>query len=243
MNSNTKPTITCVFDIVLPCYNPPPQWEKRVVENYHKLHELFEKHQFNFIIVTDGSTRGYEDKVIDYLYDNIDGINVVDYRKNMGKGYALRAAVKECTSNYIVYIDYDFPYIWDSIAKVFRALEEGADVVVAVRDNSYQRKLPLIRKVLSYSSHLLNRIVFRLKITDTQGGMKGFSRKGREIFLTTTINGFLFDTEFIYKATHTKGVKLVAIEAKIKEGLKMSVMGMKVLRREFVNIFVILANR
>lgn len=242
MNFNTKPA-TLIFDIVLPCYNPPVHWEKRVVENYRKLYELFENHQFNFIIVTDGSTRCYDDVVTSYLYENIAGLKIVDYRQNRGKGYALRSAVKECTSNYIVYIDHDFPYTWDSITKVFKALEQGADVVVAIRDNSYQRGLPLIRKVLSYSSHLLNKIVFRLKITDTQGGMKGFSSRGREIFLTTTINTFLFDTEFIYKATHTKGVKLVAIEARIKEGLKMSVMGVKVLRREFANIFVILANK
>ncbi|MEG1511278.1 MAG: glycosyltransferase [Bacteroidales bacterium] len=241
MNCNTKPTN--IIDIVLPCYNPPAEWEKRVVENYIKLHELFNNYKFNFFIVTDGSTKGYSKEIIDYLNANVDSLKIIDYKNNMGKGYALRTAVKECNSNFILYIDHDFPYTWESIKNVFCALENGADVVVAVRDESYQKALPRVRKILSYSSHLLNKIVLRLKITDTQGGMKGFNKKGREIFLATTINSFLFDTQFIYKATHKRGTNVVAIQARIKEGLKMSVMGIKVLRREFFNIFVILSNR
>lgn len=232
-----------VIDIVLPCYNPSVDWEKRVVEHYKSLQERHSGRKFNFFIVTDGSTKGYSDEIIGFLKSRIPALTIVDYPVNKGKGYALRAAVKECTSNYIIYIDYDFPYTWDSIQNVVAALENGADVVVAVRNTDYQKSLPRFRKLLSYSSHLLNRLVLRLKITDTQGGMKGFNRKGREIFLTTTINSFLFDTQFIYKASHKQGIKVVAVDARIKEGICMSVMGWKVLKRELKNIFVILCNK
>ena len=36
--------------------------------------------------------------------------------------------------------------------------------------------------------------------------MKGFSQAGQAIFLTTRINSFLFDTEFIYKASRRKEI-------------------------------------
>lgn len=232
-----------IIDLVLPCYNPPQEWEKAVVANFVKLCELNAQHSFNLIIVTDGSTQGYDESTVAYLHDNIPSLRLIDYQPNRGKGYALRTAVAECQSELVLYIDYDFPYTWDSINAVIAALDRGADVVVAIRGEEYQQALPPLRKVLSYASHLVNKILFRLKITDTQGGMKGFNRAGREIFLTTTIDSFLFDTQFIYKATHTKGINLAAIDTHIKEGIIMSKMGFKVLRQEIGNIFVILRGK
>ena len=37
--------------------------------------------------------------------------------------------------------------------------------------------------------------------TDTQGGLKGFNCKGKAFLASTRIKQFLFDTEFIYKAS------------------------------------------
>ena len=62
-------------------------------------------------------------------------------------------------------------------------------------------------------------------------------------FLTTRINSFLFDTEFIYKASRRKEINLQTINANIKEGLAVSDMGFKVLRREALNFLSILFHR
>ena len=91
--------------------------------------------------------------------------------------------------------------------------------------------------------HICNTWVLRIKIKDTQGGMKGFSQAGQAIFLTTRINSFLFDTEFIYKASRRKEINLRTINANIKEGLAVSDMGFKVLRREALNFLSILFHR
>ena len=168
---------------------------------------------------------------------------VVDYKPNRGKGYALREAVKRCTSPYIIYTDYDFPYTNDSFGRMVETLLGGADVVVATRSKSYQENLPPFRKVLSKLSHICNTWILRIKIKDTQGGMKGFSQAGQAIFLTTRINSFLFDTEFIYKASRRKEINLRTINANIKEGLAVSDMGFKVLRREALNFLSILFHR
>ena len=119
------------------------------------------------------------------------------------------------------------------------ALLGGADVVVATRGKSYQDNLPPFRQMLSKLSHICNTWVLRIKIKDTQGGMKGFSQAGQAIFLTTRINSFLFDTEFIYKASRRKEINLQTI----KEGLAVSNMGFKVLRREALNFLSILFHR
>lgn len=223
------------IDIVLPAYNPHFNWEKGVAVNYKLLQEAFPQYDFALYIATDGSVRGFEPDVVAFLERVVPGVTIVHYDENHGKGFALRSAVARCTGDAIVYIDYDFPYTFDSIAKVLDALADGADVVIATRAQSYQEGLPPIRKMLSFASHLVNKVVFRLPFTDTQGGMKGFNCHGRDVFLQTTIETFLFDTQFIYKAVHSHA-DVRAVEAEIKPGMKVSVMGLKVVMRELKNI-------
>ena len=194
------------IDLVLPCYNPPSGWEERVATHFREVERLFSPVRFHLFIVSDGSRRGYEPETIDRLRQLIPNVCVVDYKPNRGKGYALREAVKRCTSPYIIYTDYDFPYTNDSFGRMVETLLGGADVVVATRSKSYQENLPPFRKVLSKLSHICNTWILRIKIKDTQGGMKGFSQAGQAIFLTTRINSFLFDTEFIYKASRRKEI-------------------------------------
>ena len=231
------------IDLILPCYNPHSGWERSVVAHFKDLQERNNHVLFHLYIATDGSVKGYDDSTINYLKTELPGINIVHYTENRGKGYALRYAVSRCTSEYIIYTDYDFPYTDKSVDSVIQKLLEGFDVVVAERDRIYQENLPLFRKFLSYSSHKLNKYILRLKIKDTQGGLKGFNKKGKSIFLETTIKSFLFDTEFIYKATHTKEVSISTVNALTKSGIACSNMGFKVLRNEFFNFLKILWNK
>lgn len=231
------------IDLVLPCYNPPSGWEQKVIGHFTEVQRIFSSIEFHLLIVSDGAQRGYEPETIARLKEAIPDIQIIDYRKNRGKGYALREAVRHCSSPYIIYTDYDFPYTNNSLKNVIDALLDGADVIVATRDKSYQDNLPSFRKFLSKTSHLCNAWLLRLKILDTQGGMKGFSKKGQEIFLSTQINSFLFDTEFIYKASRQKEVRVQAVEAHIREGLAVSDMGFKVLRREALNFLSILLRK
>lgn len=231
------------IDLVLPCYNPHPGWERRVAEQFREVEQLFAPVRFHLFIVSDGSRRGYEPETIARLHELIPGVRVVDYQPNRGKGYALREAVRHCTSPHIIYTDYDFPYTNESFGRMVEALTGGADVVVATRDKSYQDNLPPFRRLLSNLSHVCNTWILRIQIKDTQGGMKGFSRLGQAVFLTTRINSFLFDTEFIYKASRRKDLSLQTIDASIKEGLAVSDMGFKVLRHEAINFLSILLHR
>lgn len=234
---------TAHIDLVLPCYNPPTGWEQRVIAHFKEVEGLFTNIHFHLFIVSDGSRRGYEPETLARLREALPDIRIVEYQPNRGKGYALREAVKHCTSPYIIYTDFDFPYTNDSFGRVVEALIDGADVVVAIREKSYQNNLPLFRQLLSKLSHLCNTWVLRIKIKDTQGGMKGFSRKGQTIFLSTQIKSFLFDTEFIYKASRQKDIDLRTINAVIKEGLTVSNMGLRVLRQEAFNFFTILFHK
>lgn len=232
MNDRTE------IDIILPCYNPPPRWEQKVIRKFKEIQSLFSPIDFHLLIVSDGSKRGYEPETVAALEQAIPGIQIIDYRPNRGKGYALRKAVQQTRSEYIIYTDYDFPYTDDSFREVINSLLKGADIVVATRDRSYQNNLPPFRRFLSESSHLCNAIFLRLKIRDTQGGLKGFNQTGKTVFLSTKVNSFLFDTEFIYKGQQKK-INIQAVQSRIRDGLTVSDMGFNVLKREMANFLSI----
>ena len=84
---------------------------------------------------------------------------------------------------------------------MIKYLEEGYDVVVANRNHTYYSQLSTRRKLASHASRFLNFMLLGLTHTDTQGGLKGFNRKGKAFLASTRIKQFLFDTEFIYKAS------------------------------------------
>ncbi len=230
------------IDLILPCYNPAPGWEQYLIEKKRALNRKFETVHFRIIVVSDGSVCGYEPETVSRLKNAIPDICIVDYQPNRGKGYALREAARHGRSSYTLYTDYDFPYTDDSMERVIRALFAGADVVVAVRDKNYRKRLPVFRKILSFASHFCNGCLLNLKIRDTQGGLKGFNRTGKSLFLSTTINGFLFDTEFVRKAQRKK-LNIVAIPAQIREGILVSDMNARTVKCEIKNLFSILFGR
>ncbi len=227
------------IDLIFPCYNPHQYWADELLTQFRNLEGLFPTIQFNAIVVNDGSTVGFSEEETVVLTDNIRNIRIINYNQNRGKGFAVRTGVKASSAPLILYTDCDFPYDLESISKVVNELITGADIVVATRDKHYYQQLSFIRKCYSIFSKSLNKVILRMDFPDTQGGLKGFNRKGKEIFLQTRIDQFLFDTEFIYKASRSGGLKIVSVEAKAREEIFLSLLSAGSLIRELKNFIKI----
>ena len=89
-------------------------------------------------------------------------------------------------------------------------------------------------------SKLMNRFLLRMMYFETQGGLKGFNQRGKEIFLKTTTNEFLFDTEFIYIASMEKDIRIVNILGITREDIRPNKIPLRVIKRELINFFKIL---
>lgn len=221
-------------DIILPCFNPTPGWEKLLVVKYYEILDFWRDLEFHLYIVNDGSTYGFGENEIEYIKMKIPNICFISYKENHGKGYALREAVKICRSKYVIYTDYDFPYTLKSISLVIEALLQGTDIVMVIRDKQYYRNLSLIRKFISYTLRKCNKYILRMQYQDTQAGLKGFNQKGRSVFMTTQINSYIFDLEFIYIASRTNQLTICEIPAITRDHLLMSIMDLKTYYREFI---------
>lgn len=227
------------LDIILPCYNPPEHWAANVVESFGRVKTALQgKANPRLILVNDGSSKGIQEADIALLREGIEDFGYVTYPQNRGKGYALRKGVKIATGDLQIYTDIDFPYTQASFLGVFEVLASGnADVVAGVRDEKYYENVPGPRRRISKILRWMLRTFLRLKITDTQCGLKGFNAKGREIFLQTRIDRFLFDLEFIFLSSNEKKLELKAAEVELNPGVVFSRARMGILLRESLNFF------
>jgi len=197
----------------------------------------------SIILVNDGSTNEISDKAIENLVGAHPEVKLIEYPKNKGKGYAVRTGVKSSDAELQIYTDIDIPYVEDSIIRFYGLLaDDAADVVVASRGDSYYDSLSAFRRILSKSLRWLNGLLFGLKIKDTQGGLKGFNAAGRKVFLQTRINRYLFDLEFIQKASKV-GLRLKALDVMLKPDIILPSPSPMILLKELNNFVRLLFSR
>ncbi len=172
-------------------------------------------------------------------FNDTEKVRLISHPNNQGKGAAVRSGVAEAKYPLIIFTDVDFPYTRDSFLKVLTALQNGADVAIGVRPASYYHSLPKSRVVISKTLRFIIRNLLRIPTDDTQCGLKGFNEKGRETFLNTTINRYLFDMEFITLAARKK-LSIQLVEVHLKLGIQMAAMPVSVLLQEGRNFLKIL---
>lgn len=243
-NVNSKYDLnSCDIDVVLPCYNPSTDWVEVVAQRFNELKDSCPGHRLRLIITNDGSHENFDNSHVRKLRKLVDGAKIIDYKVNMGKGAALRRGVLAATSQLVIYTDIDFPYRTECVKDMIAELESGScDIVISKRNETYHNELSFVRRILSLASRTMNSKLLGMKYPDAQGGLKGFNRVGREIFLQTTIERFLFDTEFVYKASQRDDIRLKQITVNLRDNIDLPSMGLKTMRREFINFLKIMFN-
>lgn len=224
------------FDVVLPCYNPGKAWSEVAFEYFKRLKTVYGEQFINLIIVNDGSQFSVDPS---FLKNNISGLIWIEYSINRGKGFALRKGVATSTSDFCLYTDLDFPFGIESLQDTYQKLANGADVVMGRRTAEYYKRLPLKRWAISKVTNIMNRLILKVPFNDTQAGLKGFNKNGKELFLNTKINSFLFDTEFILLAERHK-LKISTVHVFPRDEVRFSSIGLRVLQKELSNFVILL---
>ena len=223
--------------VLLPLHRPGPEWDSHIADAIRGLRERFpeEKYDLHFFLTNDGAPLElYPRECLEKLEVAARGrFHFLPYEVNRGKGYSLRHLCTLSDSEYTVYTDGDFPFGWEPVARAFELLLSGADVVMGRRTREYARALTPMRKILSGGVKFLNRLLLGIPraYQETQSGLKGFNAKGRELFLRTTVETFLFDTEFILLACREK-LNISVLDIAIRPGIHLSAMGLRVMFRE-----------
>lgn len=225
-----------ILDIILPCFNPPEGWVDKIILSFRRIEAALPGIGLRLILVNDGSTQGLDEKDIARLRSEIPSLQYISSSPNKGKGFALRKGVEAANSKFQIYTDVDFPYEEESLLALFDRLQkEEGDIVAGVRDASYYEGVPVGRKRISKLLRWMLRTFLRLKLTDTQCGLKGFNAKGRALFLSTTIDRFLFDLEFIFLASNDSSIRLIPSPVRLKPHIIFSKVNWRILLNESFN--------
>lgn len=229
--------------IVIPCFNPASGWEVSLVERINLIISNFSNLDISTVIVNDGSSRGVPKSAISYIQDNVSNITYLKHKLNKGKGAAVRTGISHKESDFYLYSDVDLPYTQDSIHAIIQALEQGAEMAVAVKDAAYYSDVPFARKLISKTLRAMIQLALGIPNSDTQCGLKGMSKLGKSYLLKTTIDSYLFDLQWIVLAEKNKVPSIHYLPSTLREGVVFSNVSLRMMINEAFNFAHILFTR
>jgi glycosyltransferase involved in cell wall biosynthesis len=164
--------------------------------------------RFEMIVVSDGNSDGTEQRAAEIGDPRI---RVEHYVQNRGKGYAITRGAALATAPVVVFVDADLDIHPDSIPPLVELLlASGTDAVVSSKLHPESNvRYPAFRRFQSAVLRTLIRVLFDLRTTDTQTGLKVFRKTLLDTCLPrVTSTGFAFDLELLVLA-HDLGFHVV----------------------------------
>jgi glycosyltransferase involved in cell wall biosynthesis len=187
--------------VVVPSYNPGA----RVLETIRDIHGAFEEvgRKVLVVAVSDGST-DESVRLLDSLHE--DWFVHISLPTNVGKGGALLAGFQVVSTSYVGFIDADGDIPPGLLPSMFgTAREENADVVFGSKWHPESDVVvSSMRRLVSKAHHVLQMMLFKLDISDTQAGIKVYKTNSlQDVLHTLKETGFSLDLEiFVSMSAH-----------------------------------------
>lgn len=211
--SKKKTQDSLKLSVVLPAYNEAENIEE-VVDKIDRIARQM-KLKYELIVVDDGSKDETRKKAINCA-NNKSHIRVVSYRKNMGKGHAIKTGFMHTLGNFVIFMDSDLDVEPGCIVRYIKALKYGDLAIASKWHPESNIKVPLVRKLLGHSFNVLVRLLTGLKVNDTQTGLKAVRRDAlKKFFHKLAINRYAFDVELLVVA-NISGLKIVELPVNLR---------------------------
>ena len=227
------------YSIIIPAYNE----SQRIVPTLDRILTYITEQAWDaeLIVVNDGS-RDDTAKIVQRYVERNPVIRLVENPGNRGKGYSVRNGMLNARGELLLFSDADLSSPIEEAPKLFRAIEDGADVAIGsrwLRSELQTARQPLHRQLFGRVFNLALRIILGLKFKDTQCGFKAFTRSAaRSIFPLQRIERWGFDPELIFLARKQR-LRIVEVPVKwahdeggrinpLRDGLRMFVEVLKI---------------
>ncbi len=202
------------FSLCIPMYNEASVIKDTAMTLSEYMSANFD--DYEIIFSDDGSHDGSGELVREL---KLPRVKVISNAQNMGKGYAVRAAMLAADGDIIMFTDADLAYGTEVIARVRDTFEANpkADVVIgsrALMKDGYAG-YTAIRKLVSKLYLKILSTIGGFKLSDSQCGCKAFSSEAvKKIFPRCEVDRFAFDFECILWAVKY-GMRIVEMPVKI----------------------------
>jgi glycosyltransferase involved in cell wall biosynthesis len=185
-----------MISLVIPMYN-----ETKIEENLRTILKLMSKLKQNYeIIVVDDGSKDNSFSRAKKVKDK--HLKVVGYKENHGKGYALMYGFKYTKGNLIVFSDADLELSLENLNQWIDSIDSTDILIGSKRHPESKVHYPLTRRILSKLYQMVNFLLFNLKVSDTQVGLKMFRREVLENILPKIlIKRYAFDLEVLVNAS------------------------------------------
>lgn len=199
--------------------------EEKRIYNLKNLWAFIKDKQYikELIIVNDGSTDNTKKIVIDF--QKATKCIVVSYRKNKGKGWAIKKGVERARGTHVVFIDIDLstpPKMLNKLKKIIQT----KDVIVGTRKNNeavLSKRQPRLRENMGKLFTALSQMILTIQVSDFTCGFKCFSiNVAKHIFKKQQIKRWAFDSESLFLA-HKYGYSIgeIPVEWRDARGTKV----------------------
>jgi glycosyltransferase involved in cell wall biosynthesis len=197
-----RPRSAPLLTVVVPVYNGGDEIVANVEQIQRVVADGLHGDELELIVVSDGSIDGTAERLLESRGDQ--GIRVIHYDRNLGKGYAVKAGALASHGEWVALVDADLDLDPGAIPHYLDAArEQHLDFAIgSKRHPDSFVYYPWSRRVASWLYQQLNRLLFRLDVRDTQVGVKVFSRKVvDDVVPLLLVKQFAFDLELLAVAT------------------------------------------
>lgn len=220
------------LSVIVPVYKA----EKFIRKNLEKMKESISKHFKNYeiIAVIDGEVdRSLEEA------KKVPGITVISYKRNMGKGYALKYGFQYSTGKYVTFVDCDMDLDPKQL-KNFIPYTSTADIIIGSKRHPFSKlEYPLIRRILSNGFRLYSWVILGVKLRDTQSGLKLMRREVLDVIVPLIlVKRYAFDVELCFLAQE-HGFRIVEAPIYVNEQFNGSTINTKAIIGMFLDVLAI----
>ncbi len=217
------------LSIIIPIFNEQHRLESCFVI-LKKFIEKKSKKKIEIVFVNDGSTDKSGDLINKFINKNkkICKFKYINYKKNIGKGYAIKKGVLSSCNSWILICDADMsvkPDQFDIWFKKNNIINKNTAYYGSRNHKNSKIKTLFIRRFLGLFFKILIRITFNLNLKDTQCGFKAFNKNyAYKIFKKLTSNRFAFDIELTLLLKKNKIlIKELPLKWEHRDGSKLNI--------------------
>lgn len=206
------------LSLIIPVYRQ----EKIIVKNLQRIKIVLDqiRYDYEIIVVIDGQIDRSFQKIISAKMPKI---KCLSYKENHGKSFAIRLGMSYAKGDYIMFLDSGMEIDPNGISMLIEHMEwYDADIIVgSKRHLASQVKYTFQRRLLSQGYYFIVKLLFGLKIHDTQAGIKIFKKNVVKKVLPRLLEKkFTGDLEMLVVANNLNFKKIY--EAPIKLNYKFN---------------------
>lgn len=188
------------LSVIIPVYKK----EKTIQDDVSNILRVLEKtpYDFEIIPVVDGTSLDHSFEALQKIQHP--RVHPQGYTENRGKGYAVRYGMKTARGDVVTFIDSGMDIDPQGIIMLLEHMKwYEADIIIGSKLHSASIvNYVWWRRLMTYAYYILVKLLFGLRVRDTQTGLKAYKREVLEKVLPRlVVKQFAFDIEILVVAS------------------------------------------